>query len=293
MSDMVFKINRAEYRDQEEYIKSGRRCGAPVPTVLEMDRIRGEIAAVRMAVRARPETVTVNVQFNHITNGSQGVIEEVQREKQIEVMNKAYSISGIKFTYDPSSVKTVDKPAWFNMGMASAAEREAKTALHIPAEHSLNLYTAALQNGLLGWAHFPWELAGDPIMDGLVILWSTFPGGESAPYNLGQTVTHEAGHWFGLWHTFQGNCDGVGDHVDDTVAHSDPNFGCPPDGNNGACSQQEKAPIHNYMNYTDDACMTEFTKGQIERMQDCIQTYRSGLFIGPNVTVAAAASTLR
>jgi hypothetical protein len=128
-------------------------------------------------------------------------------------------------------------------------------------------------------------------MDGLVILWSTFPGGESEPYNLGQTVTHEAGHWFGLWHTFQGGCDGVGDQVDDTVAHSSPNFGCPPEGNNGACSQQEKAPIHNYMNYTDDACMTEFTKGQIERMQDLIQTYRSGLFVGPNVTVAAAAST--
>jgi len=287
---MVFKINRAEYRDQEEYIKSGRRCGAPVPTALEMERIRGEVAAVRMAVRARPETVSVNVQFNHITNGSQGVIEEDQREKQIEVMNKSYSKSGIKFTYDPSSVKTVDKPAWFNMGMGSAAEREAKTALHVPAEHSLNLYTAALQNGLLGWAHFPWELAGDPVLDGLVILWSTFPGGETVPYNLGQTATHEAGHWFGLWHTFQGGCDGVGDHVDDTVAHSAANSGCPPDGNNGACSQQEKAPIHNYMNYTDDACMTEFTKGQIERMQDCIQTYRSGLFVGPNVTVAAAAT---
>src|ERR1044072_2603280 len=76
LSDMVYKINRAEYRDQEEYIKSGRRCGAPVPTALEMDRIRGEVAAVRRAVRARLETVTVNVQFNHITNGNQGVIEE-------------------------------------------------------------------------------------------------------------------------------------------------------------------------------------------------------------------------
>ena len=290
---MVFSINRAEYRDQAEFIKSGRRCGAPVPNALAMDRVRGEVAAVRRAVRARLETVTVNVQFNHITNGSQGVIEEDQREKQIDVMNKAYSKSGIKFTYDPSSVKTVDKPAWFNMGMGSAAERQAKTALHVPPQYSLNIYTAQLQNGLLGWATFPWDLEGDPDMDGCVMLYSTFPGGTEAPYNEGQTTTHEAGHWFGLLHTFQGGCDGVGDEVDDTVAHSGPNFGCPPDGNNGACSQQEKAPIRNYMNYTDDACMTEFTERQNERVQDMIQTYRSGLFVGPNLTVRAATSAKR
>jgi hypothetical protein len=150
-----------------------------------------------------------------------------------------------------------------------------------------------LQNGLLGWATFPWDLEGDPDMDGCVMLYSTFPGGTEAPYNEGQTTTHEAGHWFGLLHTFQGGCDGTGDEVDDTVAHLDSNFGCPPDGNNGACSQQEKAPIHNYMNYTDDACMTEFTKGQTERMQDMIQTYRSGLFVGPNTTVRAATSSRR
>lgn len=285
---MVFKINRAEYRDQTEYINSGRRCGMPVPNALEIDRVRAEVAAVRRAITARPKRVTVNVQFTHITDGNQGVIEEEQREKQIKVMNKAYSRSGIKFTYEPSSVKTINKPAWFYMGYRSAAEREAKTELHIPPEHNLNLYTAGLQNGLLGWATFPWDLAGDRIMDGLVILWSSFPGGESAPYNLGQTCTHEAGHWFGLFHTFQGGCDGTGDQVNDTPDHASPNSGCPPAGRNGACSPQQKAPTHNYMNYTDDACMTEFTRGQIERMQDLIQTYRSTLFVGPNVSVGTA-----
>jgi hypothetical protein len=288
---MVFRINRAEYSDQAEYIKTGRRCGAPIPSALEMDRVRGEISAVRRAFKARIETVTINVQFTHITDGNQGVIEEEQRKKQIDVMNNAYSKSGIKFSYEPSTVRTVDKPAWFNMGHRSAAEREAKTQLHVPPEHNLNLYTAGLQNGLLGWATFPYDLAGDRINDGVVILWESFPGGAAAPYNEGQTATHEVGHWLGLWHTFQGGCDGTGDEVEDTPDHGGPNFGCPPDGRNGACSPQEKAPIHNYMNYTDDACMTEFTKGQIERMKDQIQTYRSTLPIGPNVAVAAALRT--
>lgn len=288
---MVFSINRAEYSDQGEYIKTGRRCGAPVPSALQMDRIRGEVAAVRRAIRTQPETVTINVQFTHITDGNQGIIEEEQREKQIEVMNKAFSKSKIKFSYEPSTVRTVNRPAWFNMGRGSAAEREAKTELHVPPEYSLNLYTAGLQSGLLGWATFPSDLAGDRINDGVVILWESFPGGAAAPYNEGQTATHEVGHWLGLWHTFQGDCDGIGDEVDDTPAHEGPNFGCPPDGRNGACSPQDKAPIHNYMNYTDDVCMTEFTKGQIERMLDQILTYRSTLFIGPNVPVATALRT--
>ena len=56
------------------------------------------------------------------------------------------------------------------------AEREAKTELHVPSAYSLNLYTAGLQGGLLGWARFPWQLAGDPIMDGVVILWVIVSG---------------------------------------------------------------------------------------------------------------------
>jgi hypothetical protein len=290
---MVFRINRAEFSDQSEYIKTGRRCGAPVPTALVRDRVRREIADVRRAIRARPETVTINVQFTHITDGNQGVIEEDQRKKQIEVMNNAFSKSGIKFIYDPATVRTVDRPAWFFMGHGSLSEREAKTQLHVPPENNLNLYTAGLQGGLLGWATFPWDLAGDRINDGVVILWESFPGGAAAPYNEGQTATHEVGHWLGLWHTFQGGCDGIGDEVDDTPDHEGPNFSCPPDGRNGACSPQDKAPIHNYMNYTDDACMIEFTKGQIERMLDQIQTYRPGLLIGPRGPVAVAPTTGR
>jgi Pregnancy-associated plasma protein-A len=291
---MVFRINRGEYADQEEYINSGRRCGALIPSPLQVDRVRQEVAAVRRAVNARPESVSINVQFTHITDGNRGPIQEQQRRDQIEILNKAYSNSGIKFTYEPSSVRTVNKPAWFHMGQSSAAEREAKTELQVPPEYNLNVYTAELQAGLLGWATFPYDLLGNRVMDGVVILWTTFPGGTEAPYNLGHVCTHQIGHWLGLWHTFQGGCMGIDgivgdcDLVVDTPAHERPNFGCPSTGRNGACSTQEVAPVHNYMNFTDDACMTEFTKGQFERIQDQIQTYRPGLIIGPDIVVAAS-----
>jgi hypothetical protein len=113
---MVFKINRGEFSSQEEYIKTGRRCGAKVPNALEINRIREEVAALQRSFTGRLETVTINVQFTHINNGSEGTIEENQRQKQIEVLNNAYSKSGIQFTYEPSSVKTVDKPACFYPG---------------------------------------------------------------------------------------------------------------------------------------------------------------------------------
>ncbi len=282
---MVFKINRAEFSSKEEFIKSGRRCGAPNPSDLQRDRVRREIASLRQSIKGRVESVTINVQFHHITRGSEGAITEEQRKKQMDVLNQAYSRKGIKFTYKPESVVTVNKPAWFSMGMGSIAESEAKTELQLAPENNLNIYTAELQSGLLGWATFPFDMAGNPKRDGVVVLYSTFPGGDAAPYNEGQTLTHEVGHWLGLYHTFQGGCGGMGDELDDTPSHEGPVFGCPGDGSNGACNPGEKAPIHNYMNYTDDGCMNEFTDGQFERIFDQILTYRSGLLIGPDAII--------
>jgi hypothetical protein len=42
---------------------------------------------------------------------------------------------------------------------------------------------------LLGYATWPWDYAGNPQNDGVVIHYASVPGGDLAPFNLGQVST--------------------------------------------------------------------------------------------------------
>ncbi|MCE9668751.1 zinc metalloprotease [Myxococcus stipitatus] len=252
----------------------GRGCGVN-PTAEEMAQMEERYALERkVSAMARPNgSVTIPVYFHVINKGTgiaNGDIPDSQITAQLNVLNAAYANTPFKFALTATDRTT--NSSWYNLSSGSTNERNMKTTLRKGGKNALNIYSANLSGGLLGWATFPSSYASNPTQDGVVILYSSVPGGTASPYNLGDTGTHEVGHWLGLYHTFQGGCSTTNDSVSDTPAEASPAYGCPTGRN--TCSAAGNDPITNFMDYTDDSCMNTFTAGQSARMDSQALTYR-------------------
>ena len=269
-----------------------RRCGTDQPSTGDRQRIADFESKFLQNVPEAALDVVIPVTFIHVTDGEMGKITSQRRQQQIDVLNQSYKDIGIRFRFNEAETRVVDSGVFFSMGHKSKAERQCKQQNQaVPPQSGLNFYTAGPKGGILGWATFPFEMEGDPDMDGVVILHSTLPGGELENFNLGMTAVHEVGHWLGLYHTFQDACFGAGDEVNDTPAHAGPNYGKPKDQEqpHNLCPTAPAGalcPIHNYMNYVDDDWMKEFTHGQRTRIFAQLGMFRTDLLGGQQLQAA-------
>ncbi|GAB2589452.1 zinc metalloprotease [Microlunatus antarcticus] len=252
-----------------------------------------EQAEARLATRARQRGIDVgrralpktkvDVYVHVITkDNGKGGVSKSRIKKQIAVLNKAYAgktsgsstKTGFSFKLKATDkTKSSDWYDWANPEDDPSDDVEAKTALHRGGLDDLNLYLTSLDDGLLGYATFPFDTT--LAQDGVVVLSSTLPGGDADGYDRGDTTTHEVGHWLGLYHTFQNGCRSPGDKVDDTAYQADGDnvFSC--SSKLDTCRQTGKDPVHNFMSYGDDACLNRFTQGQAARMASVWATYRA------------------
>lgn len=254
-----------------------RLCGT-VHSTEKIVAAEAHFAANKVEAKvSKAAAATVSVYWHVIQSGTaltQGNIPDSQITASISAMNTHYA-GTISFVLAGTTRTT--NANWFTSAAPDTSYQTAmKTALRQGGAAALNVYTVGFSSGsgagLLGYATFPSDYASNPKDDGVVILYSSVPGGSTTNYNQGKSLTHETGHWLGLYHTFQGGCSGSGDYVSDTPPEASAASGCPT--GRDTCSGGGVDPIHNYMDYSYDSCMTEFTSGQATRFLSQISTYR-------------------
>ena len=230
---------------------------------------RGQSPAEAAAVSAE---VPVHVHVMRDAQGG-GDVTDAQIVEQIAVLNKAFAggysseAAQTGFTFRLASIDRYSNTQWHQDRQSSSYRKKTRKG----GAGALNMWLVDFD--YLGIATFPWDYARNPGVDGIRVNYRSLPGGEAANYDLGQTATHEAGHWFGLFHTFQGGCTTTNDEVADTPAQSSATSGCPE--GRDSCDLPGLDPVRNFMDYSFDACYDQFTQGQADRAGQMWTAYRA------------------
>lgn len=242
--------------------------------------------------------VTIPVVFHIIYNNEEQNIDDSLIYSQMEVINEDFRKSNtdiinirevfkdlatdVKIEFCLAGIDPDGNPTTGITRTSSSIEQHTVNGIKYdssggediwPREKYLNIWTGVFKSNILGYSRFPWQ--GNPEIDGIVLKY-TEVGRSSA--NRGRVLTHEIGHWFGLYHTFDGgcpfsaayDCETSGDWICDTPPIVVATAGC--NGNNtNSCNEFSNDQIdmwENFMDYTDGQCRLLFTTQQVERIRN-------------------------
>lgn len=206
-----------------------------------------------------------------------------------------FCTDGITRTYCPVTYNANDDVKYATSGGKNAWPTDKYLNIWVVGSIKLDDNT----NGtVLGYAYFPYS-AGDSYYG--IVMHNRYTGSIGTSVSDGRTITHEAGHCFGLAHTFNGgcgnSCNNSGDYVCDTPPSSTNTFGC--NFSQNTCSNDMSGSgavfgtnvvdqIENYMSY--DACQNMFTQGQKSRAHASIATTDLATMVsGSNATFTGIA----
>jgi hypothetical protein len=231
-------------------------------------------------------SISIPVYVHVIYANSQENISDAQINSQMAVLNADFAKTNgdagsipsefaglaadtdVNFTLAGVTRKSSSTTAW---GTNNAMKKSSQGGVDaITPETHMNMWICNIGGGILGYAQFP---GGALETDGVVFS-PQYCGSSDfdtqgnffldAPFDKGRTATHEVGHYLNLRHIWgDGRCR-QDDFVADTPSSDAPNYGCPsyPTVN---CKSTDMTM--NYMDYTNDACMTMFSEGQKSRMR--------------------------
>ncbi len=293
----------AEYTGSNQFFQKGLRCGTePSRVNAFINRVGGVQDCTFSVTNPDPAyapsvikySIPVVVHVIRQSNGTTGHISEALVQSQIDILNEDFlALPGsnggngndmqIEFflaTEAPDGSPTngitySDNTTWFNDSGSYW------NSLAWDTNRYMNIYTNTASGNLGYVPDLPQGGIVGSNADRVVVLWSSFGRNSpiGPPYNLGRTTTHEVGHYLGLFHPWGSGgcpngtgCYANGDLICDTKPQSSPTFGC---SSANTCGTPDA--VQNYLDYSDDICMTEFSLDQARRMRCTLENYRPNL----------------
>ena len=237
------------------------------------------------------EVITVPVVIHILYNNNTQNISDAQALSQLDVLNKDYRrLNNIQNIPAAFASYSADAKIIFCLAKTDPAGRPTTGIIHKytntanwlandemkfsasqgdnawDSKKYLNIWVCNLFGRSLGYSSLP----GSPEdKDGVVIQYDVFgtTSNVRTPFDKGRTATHEIGHWLGLMHLW-GDATCGDDHIDDTPPQKSYNSGCPSFPHTSTCSINSNGDMFmNFMDFTDDGCMSMFTHGQVNKMR--------------------------